>query len=118
MPKLHNALRDWQTDRFPASLKAELEQLPSGSLPLEAALTQGGMVDDSNISATILSIQEKQIDILVKAGIFFTEIVINCGCGDDPMPTNAYCELLINIDKTTAETGFQIMQNPTTADHV
>jgi hypothetical protein len=114
---LHNALRDWNTDRFNASLKTELALLPSGSLPLEAGLIQGGMVDDSNISATILSVHETETTIQAKAGIFFTEIVINCGCGDDPMPINAYCEILINVDKTTAEAEFQILPNPTTADH-
>ena len=42
-------------------------------------------------------------------GVFFTEIVINCGCGDEPMPTNAYCELQLSIDKNTVAVRFAIV---------
>ena len=109
MPKLANSLHDWNTDVFSRTLKHELEHLPSGSLPLERGVSQGGMIDDSNIAATVLSFNENETIIQAKAGIFFTEIMINCGCGDDPMPTNAYCEIQISIDKATAETQFDIL---------
>ena len=109
MPELVNSLRDWNTDAFSRTLKHELEHLPSGSLPLERGVSQGGMVDDSNLAATVLSFNENAAVIQAKAGIFFTEIMINCGCGDDPMPTNAYCEIQISIDKATAGTRFDIL---------
>ncbi len=109
MPKLANSLHDWNTDVFSRTLKHELEHLPSGSLPLERGVSQGGMIDDSNITATILNFSDNDKMIQAKVGIFFTEIVINCGCGDDPMPTNAYCEMRITIDKTTAKTEFNIL---------
>lgn len=109
MPELVNSLRDWNTDAFSRTLKQELEHLPSGSLPLERGVSQGGMVDDSNLAATVLSFNENKTAIQAKAGIFFTEIMINCGCGNDPMPTNAYCEIQISIDKATAETQFDIL---------
>jgi len=109
MPKLANSLHDWNTDVFSRTLKHELEHLPAGTLPLEKGVAQAGMVDDSNITATILNFSDNDKMIQAKVGIFFTEIVINCGCGDDPMPTNAYCEMRITIDKTTAKTEFNIL---------
>ena len=46
--------------------------------------------------------------IIANVGVFFTEIVINCGCGDDPYETNAYCELDVTIDKSSGKTRFAI----------
>ena len=88
----------------------ELEQLASGSLPLEKAVTQGGYVDDSHITATVLHADADAGAIHARAGIFFTEIVINCGCGDDPMETNAYCEMRIRVDKTTGQADFELVK--------
>lgn len=113
MPKFVDSLRDWNTDVFSLTLKQELERLPSGALPLDKGITQGGMVDDATITASVLSFKENPTAIQAKAGVFFTEIIINCGCGDDPMPTNAYCEILILIDKTTAETEFSLFHDQT-----
>ncbi len=110
MPKFVNSLRDWNTDAFSRTLKQELEHLPSGTLPLDKGVAQGGMVDDSNLTASVLSVKENKTAIQAKAGILFTEIIINCSCGDDPMPTNAYCEIQILIDKNTAETEFSLLQ--------
>lgn len=111
MIKLLNALGTWQSASFPQTLKTELEQLEPGSLPLNKAVTQGGYVDDSHITATILSAKESVQTIHARAGIFFTEIVINCGCGDDPMETNAYCELQISIDKTSGQAEFAVLDD-------
>jgi len=111
MTTLANSLHDWNTDVFSRTLKNELEHLPAGTLPLDKGVAQGGMVDDNNLTASVLSFNENETAIQAKAGIFFTEIIINCGCGDDPMPTNAYCELQITINKTTAETEFRLFQD-------
>lgn len=116
MPELVNSLRDWNTDVFPRTLKYELEHLPAGTLPLDKEAAHGGFVDDSNITATILSSTDIATAIQAKVGIFFTEIIINCGCGDDPMPTNAYCEMRISINKNTAETEFKIIQDQNPSD--
>jgi hypothetical protein len=109
MPKLLNSLRAWHSASFFQTLKNDLEQLEPGVLPLARAVTQGGYVDDSHITATVLHAEDDAQTIQARAGIFFTEIVINCGCGDDPMETNAYCELRIRIDKTTAQADFEVV---------
>jgi hypothetical protein len=99
-----------RTAEFGTVLKHQLENLPSGTLPLYQGTSQGGYVDDSDISVTILEIREDEHRIQARAGVFFTEIIVGCSCGDDPMPVNAYCELLIQLDKTTAEAKFEVIQ--------
>ena len=108
MLRLPNALRDWQSEVFAQTLKAEISSLPSGSLPLDKGVAQGGYVDDSNLSVTVLNVADDTAVIRAKVGIFFTEIVVNCGCGGDPMPTNAYCEMQVMIDKKTADAEFTV----------
>lgn len=117
MTTLANTLKTWQTDAFAQTLKREITALPSGSLPLDKALNEGGYVDDSNLEISILSTSDNHSAILIKAGVFFSEIVICCGCGDDPMPKNVYCEILISIDKKTAGTVFEIIQDQHLSDH-
>ena len=41
--------------------------------------------------------------VQAKVGVFFSEIVGGCSCGDDPITVNAYCEILVSIDKKTAQ---------------
>ena len=80
----------------------ELESLQAGCLPLQAHTSQGGMVDDSNISVTVLKLNDKGEELLATLGIFFTEVVGGCNCHDDPLEVNAYAELELCIDKQTA----------------
>lgn len=103
MLKFPDALHDWTSKSFRQTLKSEIEKLKSGTLPLEKGITQGGLVDDSNITATILSTSDNPSMINAKVGVFFTEIVGGCNCNDDPIEINAYCEIIITIDKITTE---------------
>ena len=110
MLKLSASLNDWESDSFAETFKAELKQLPSGSLPLDGGVTQGGYVDDGDIGVTLLRLTENAHNVQVHFGIFFTEIVVCCGCGDDPMRQHAYCEMQVEIDKSTAEAVFRVVQ--------
>lgn len=109
MTKLPKSLAAWNSLTFKSVIKQELLDLKPGSLPLEKGTSQGGYVDEKNLGATILGTSETTQTIIITAGMFFTEIVICCGCGDDPMPTNAYCELEICIDKNNANTVFNVI---------
>jgi hypothetical protein len=111
MLKFPDALRSWASDSFERTLKSEIENLETGSLPLENGISQGGRIDDSNITATILNTSDNSSVIKTKAGIFFTEIVGGCNCNDDPVEINAYCEIIINIDKATAKANIDVLQN-------
>jgi len=110
MPKLQRALRDWPSDNFKQTLKNEIEAFERGVLPLEKGVSQGGMVDDSHVTVTVLNVQDSGTVIEAKLGIFFTEIVICCGCGDDPMPVNAYCEMQCLVNKETADVEFNVLK--------
>jgi len=110
MTKLINSLQDWGSENFKKTLKHELEALQNGALPLDQAICQGGKADGSNISALINSATENGTEILVNVGIFFDEIIAGCNCGDDPMAENTYCDLLVSINKTTAEAKFILLK--------
>jgi hypothetical protein len=103
MPRFPEALAAWQSDVFGRVLKEEIESLSPGTLPLHLGTAQGGFVDDSDIAATVLTSAEEAGSICADVGIFFTEIVGGCSCGDEPEAVNAYCRLRIHIDKSSAE---------------
>lgn len=111
MTRLTKSLQQWETETFSKMLKQELENLEPGVLPLNLATTQGGLVDDSNICALINQVSDNKTEIHVKTGIFFNEIIAGCNCNDDPASDNTYCELLVIIDKNTAEVTFNLITN-------
>lgn len=102
-------LGHFPSKEFSRRVKAVIEQCERKLLPLEGATTQGGYISDEAITATILRVTDQRERIQVLAGIFFTEIVICCGCGDDPMPVNAYGEMLFDIHKHTAVCAVRII---------
>jgi hypothetical protein len=108
VPRLTNSLRDWPSPAFVATLRAELEALGPGILPLHLGVTEGGMVDDSNLQVTVIRSSDDDEAVHVLIGAFFTEIVGGCSCGDEPQPKPAYCEMQLHIDRRTAEVVFQV----------
>lgn len=103
MPRFPDALRAWSAGRFAETLKREIETLPAGTLPLQRAVTQGGYVDDSTVTATVIAVDAGGAAIEAKVGVFFTEVIASCGCGEEPMPTHAYCVLQLRIDRATGQ---------------
>jgi hypothetical protein len=109
MVQLVDALRAWPSARFARVLKQGLQGLQSGALPLEHATTQGGHVDDSDLSVTVLRTVENDHSVEAEVGVFFTEVVGGCNCHDDPLAVNAYCEMRVTIDKASAEAVFSLL---------
>ncbi len=109
MIKFSQSLTYYPSKEFSKILKDEIEQCDKKLLPLEKGTAQGGYVSDEPITATVLRVTEKNDIIQADVGIFFTEIVICCGCGDDPMPTNTYCEMRLLINKQTSDTEIRII---------
>jgi hypothetical protein len=109
MTKLNKALTHWGHEDFKKILKQELENLPKDTLPLNEATCQGGQANDSNISALINKAEQTDTHIHIHVGIFFNEIIAGCNCGDDPMQENTYCELRVSINKKSAETVFNLV---------
>ena len=109
MPKLSNSLNDWSTDTYGRTIKNELQSLQPGSFPLEKGLTQGGKVDDSNITVSVFESRDSDQEIQTKVAIFFTEVVGGCSCGDEPFEAHAHCTLWVTIDRATAEATFEVV---------
>jgi len=112
MPKLSNSLNDWSNDSYSRTIKNELQSQEQGTFPLEKGLTEGGKVDDSNITVTIFKSSENEQQIQTKVTVFFTEINGGCSCaGDDPYELHAHCTMLVHIDKSTAEATFEVVDD-------
>lgn len=107
MIRLKKTLDAWGTPDFEAVLKNEISQMKVDQLPLQQGLTSSSHALDDNIKAVIIAVSESEKFIHVKAGIFYSGIIAGCNCADDPTPVEAqseYCEVRLDIDKTTAET--------------
>jgi hypothetical protein len=88
------------------ALKTWIEGLEPGSLPLARGAVRGGLVDDTAIAVTILSTEAGDGFVEARVGVFFTEVVGGCSCGDEPAAEHAYCELRVRIDRQSGEARF------------
>jgi len=112
MIQLTKALHAWGTPDFEAVLKQEIAQLGADYLPLQQGLSTGNYVTDAPITVVIISVAEMGNMIRIKAGIFYTGVIGGCSCADDPSPsgeTNEFCEVQLDIDKTTAATAVALV---------
>lgn len=113
MLKLSESLGAWGTAGFKETLKREIEQLEAGQLPLQQGLSFSSHVADSGFTVMILNVSEDPGFIHTKAGISYSGIIAGCSCADDPTPMNEqneYCEILLSINKGTAEAEFKLLQ--------
>ncbi|MGB5261534.1 MAG: glucosamine--fructose-6-phosphate aminotransferase [Gammaproteobacteria bacterium] len=109
-PRLPAAVRDWGTEYFEQTLKDEIEALDAAWLPLFTGTRQGGRVDAADIAATVLGSCAHEQTIQARVGVFFSEVVGGCSCGDEPFLQPAYCLLLVTIEKRTAQAGFAVIE--------
>ncbi len=110
MTQLIESLKHWGDKAFAKTLEIELMKLGSSNLPLQKAVTPGAFVSDAGVAVTVLSIGDDGINIKAKAGVMFSEILWGYCCGEEePMINNAYCEISIFINKTTADTKFVVL---------
>jgi len=100
----------WETDDFPDALLRDLQGLQPDALLLHKVGDWGGPRDSDSFTITILKITDDRQQVHVRVSVFFTEIIAGCSCGDEPTPINGYCELLMSINKSTAETHIEIVQ--------
>ena len=107
MIRLNNALSAWGTADFENVLKREIAQLNIDLLPLQQGLSTGNYVTADPITVMINNVAEMGNIIRVRAGIFYQGVLGGCSCADDPTPAseiNEYCEVQLDIDKTSATT--------------
>ena len=107
MTTLKKSVQAWGTSQFGSTLKAELEMLRSDVLPITHVIAEGNNLDESNLGVIINDISDDQQYIYAKAGIFFSEIISCITCsGGDGMCDEAYCEILVKIDKNSGSAEF------------
>ena len=106
--QLPDSVRNWNSAEFSSCFKREIRGLPSGTLPLQSRGMQNGLVDDSDLSLILLQTTETEDTYTIKTGIFFSEIIGGCSCGDEPAAENAYCEIWVRIHKKTAEASISL----------
>jgi hypothetical protein len=111
MAVLTRSISAWDTASFAATLQAEIEQLGARQLPLHRATAHGGLVADSAISAMFIRSSANDDRIEADVGVFFTEIVINCGCGDEPYETSAYGVLHVVLDRHSGSAVFDLVDH-------
>ena len=111
MIRLNQALRAWGSPDFKAVLKQEIANA-ANHLPLQQGLSSGNYVTDDPVTVMVNSVAEMENIIRVRAGIFYQGVLGGCSCADDPTPiseSNEYCEVQLDIDKTTAETAVTLI---------
>ncbi|NNJ93965.1 MAG: glucosamine--fructose-6-phosphate aminotransferase [Halobacteria archaeon] len=109
MACLRGLLESWGTREFVPALKRSIEALAAGELPLHKGLEQGGLVDDSDLAVTVIDTREMDDAVQARVGVFFTEIVGGCSCGDEPFSLPAYCMLQVTIEKQTGRARFELI---------
>ncbi len=97
-----------------SALVRTLEQLPYGTLPLHEACTQGGVVDDSGLSVSVLRYAASDSHVTVRLGVFFAEVVGGCNCHDDPVATHSYALLGLRIARGDGTAEIQLLSETDT----
>lgn len=82
---------------FATRLRDALGTLPSGTLPLAQACTQGGLVDETRRTLSVMSSRHSSRQALARVGVFFTERVGGCNCHDDPAESTVYAVIEVRL---------------------
>ena len=82
--------------------------LPANALPLQQGLSQGDIASEKPEKVSVINSDETDTQIIVKLGVYFTEIISGCSCGDDPGMLNGYCEMQVAIDKLSGDADFPV----------
>jgi len=104
-------LNVWGTPDFAQVLKKEIGQLAPDSLPLEQAATPGCYISPQPVTVMFIDARDEGHCLRITLGVFFTEIVVNCGCGVDPVEQHAQCHMQLELDKRTAEAHFHVVDD-------
>lgn len=111
MAVMPRSLQAWGSDNFHDTFKAEMEGFRQDVLPLRQTVGEGNSVYDGDLGVVVNGVDDDAESITVKAGVFFAEIVSCCSCGEGDPIEEAYCELLVNIDKQSGEASFEVLAN-------
>jgi hypothetical protein len=108
MTKLSRVLEHLNEDDFRSVLVEELMALERGILPLHKGSLRGGPIDDSNLMISVLGVDESELSVDARIGVFFHEIIAGGSCLDEDTLENAYCEIVVSINRDSAEVEFRM----------
>jgi hypothetical protein len=94
------------------ALKADLECLQAGELPLQQALRLGGTALTDNLQPMPLHTRRQGMHFTVVFELFFDSIIAGCQCADDPGPVNRLAEsarLEILLDTRSSEARISLI---------
>ncbi|MDZ7662192.1 hypothetical protein [Thiohalophilus sp.] len=109
MLKLLHTIEQHDPDALIRTLKRELESGVGANLPLDQGTGEGGYSDASDLQVTVLGIDQDDQVLHARIGVFFTEIIANCSCGDEPVHKPAYCRMQLSIDRITGATTATVL---------
>ena len=110
MLNLYDALAFRDAREFSMQLKHAIEALDASLMPLHRCVSQGGQVDASNMAVTVLGVTTVEDEICARIGVFFTEVVGGCSCGDEPFESPVYCELGLTINRQSGDAVFNVIE--------
>lgn len=87
------------TGEFAAILRQALASLPECDLPF--AGDHGGRLEPGSIGVTILSMCAVDTWIEARIGVFFSETVGGCSCGEEPFISHGYRELGLRLHRAS-----------------
>lgn len=112
MIKLNKTILAYNTEQFIKIAKDEIGKIDPSLLPLQEGLSLSSYVGKTPFSITVLNVSDEDKELIIKAGVFYTGIIAGCNCSDDPSPVdeqNEYCEIILCINKNTAETVIHLL---------
>ena len=112
MLKLSLTIQAWGTDTFRDVCIQEICNAGADELPLQQGLVHSSYAINDTLTATLLNFRSDDVNLYIKAGLFYTGVIAGCNCADDPTPVeenNEYCEVLFCVDKKTAETTVSLV---------
>lgn len=91
--------RCFGTPAFHAAFQRDIATWAKSVHGLSFLAEQGGQVPPQSIAVTLLAHEADTDRITLRAGVFFTELVGGCSCGDEPFETPGYRELTLSIER-------------------
>ncbi len=113
MFKLPESLTSHDTDTFTSTFKQEVCSLDSSLLPLQQGLQHSSYAIADKLSVSVLSTNDENNTLIIKAGLLYSGVIAGCSCADDPSPTDEvteYCEVIFSIDKDSACATVQLLK--------
>lgn len=104
------ALKHWGSPQFSHYFSHAFLSIKLANLPLQNCCQQQALIDENTLKVMILSTEDLPYQLRLKIAVLFAKVMPGCPCSDDAAQAttleNGYCELQVDIDKTTTQAVF------------